>query len=1316
MDPRISILAFPQSFEAGNLTVRILVVPRLSTAWNCDPLQPLFVGPAPGDTAVAFADADLRLEARIMPGLETFPVVQVGDPSRALPEASGVQADARPLFAELSTRFKISPTPRLADPAWTGGRSIWKYLPLSYRQSFLFTGPRTSSARTDDAYHCAIKRDKTYNPAFVVTPDDVCWGKVYAYCLRQPLLAERLGLIRAATFAVETAWLPKGGFVYVTLAPDSDYASQAAADPTFLKLYAARVPALRHAASRQLFGAVLLPVLTAPPASTLNYDDVLIDAAGYDDGFAKIAHSFQPVSQNLLSEQPDGFAPLNDIGIRLGWDDEQILIWQNRQLTDVGRALDSPMGVFGYRIDARQHGSPDFPKWHSLVHVRAKDALTLGAVTLASTDPLWDGELAVEVHPQQLDGDQAAGQFWLPSYFTQWTGTSLVLPDENAALLYKTEQGKVPYPERVPNPNAPDPGKTPSALGRLYRPLDLDQIPLHYGQVYDFRVRFEDPTGGGPDSSRDALHASASGVTTIPFRRHVQPNSAGIDNLPKQPPAGNDPFFHDNQLVVHRPLLGYPSVMFTGKYSDADALARLQAASDAAADFATPGKEHEAFGIPDPDVERVRIDIEVRTLRMDNLLSISGKEPYMLLYTAERKFAADFDQPCTIPLHFRDAGVLEPGVPGLGDLGLSQADIDNGDDLVLPTARDIRLTIRAVASDNADYFASGANIGKPRQAMVRQESSDETALFASSDIRGLYLQPDPPDNFTLSIKSLLLERVVDGPAIIQRLAQQLDVDHKGLTLVGRKGERVVFGCSRRIRHTLAPDHSSLTFAAKEDLYNHWIVPLIYRLRRDWTWDDLQNVSFDIMRASAFGDAGLLDVLPGTLVGNWEVFPIAAVQSLDSPQRDHTTLIFLDAVEPKPDDPAIKFPDIIQLRYEVKPNFRSAPAAQDDPESVYLTLPVTTPPAQVPQIVAAGIALSKYDRNDVYSKTSPRRRSLWIEFADAIKDPHDEYFIRLLGYASDPLLSDNRFETLTPPEESPLAIDPELIRVITGHAKDEQPTDDQSGLSAMIRLTPSDSSPRHFLVSLPPGLNADSPELFGFFTYELRAAHAHIWSTAQGRFSRALKVTGVQHPAPTLFCTTRRTQDELIAEAPYALAVINGKNITARPPRTQIWVLLYAQVRQADGKDYRNILLDDRELQLIPPPQRGKLVNPDGSIGIPLQNRDAQTRGFTRWKEDEIVAFLRELGLPADSPLSVLAVEMMPTLADFRNGRTRGGAAAFDAASSAYSSRSGFAGASSPAAEAVAQIRPLSDGLGNFRILRTSPLTEAGEICCTACNV
>ena len=120
----------------------------------------------------------------------------------------------------------------------------------------------------------------------------------------------------------------------------------------------------------------------------------------------------------------------------------------------------------------------------------------------------------------------------------------------------------------------------------------------------------------------------------------------------------------------------------------------------------------------------------------------------------------------------------------------------------------------------------------------------------------------------------------------------------------------------------------------------------------------------------------------------------------------------------------------------------------------------------------------------------------------------------------------------------------------------------------------------------------------------------IWSTAQGRFGRALRTTGVQHPAPTLFCTCHaQTRRSLVVEAPYAQAVLGGKNITADPPRTEIWALLYAQVRQADGKDFRNILLDDRVLRVVPR-IRGKLEDPAGKVLAGFQNRDAPAHGIT----------------------------------------------------------------------------------------------------------
>jgi hypothetical protein len=63
-----------------------------------------------------------------------------------------------------------------------------------------------------------------------------------------------------------------------------------------------------------------------------NYDSLFIETAEYDDGFAKIVHCHQPPHRDPLVEEADGSYPVNDSGISLGWDDEQILIWYMRQL------------------------------------------------------------------------------------------------------------------------------------------------------------------------------------------------------------------------------------------------------------------------------------------------------------------------------------------------------------------------------------------------------------------------------------------------------------------------------------------------------------------------------------------------------------------------------------------------------------------------------------------------------------------------------------------------------------------------------------------------------------------------------------------------------------------------------------------------------------------------------------------------------------------------------------------------------------------------------------------------------------------------
>ena len=95
---------------------------------------------------------------------------------------------------------------------------------------------------------------------------------------------------------------------------------------------------------------------------------------------------------------------------------------------------------------------------------------------------------------------------------------------------------------------------------------------------------------------------------------------------------------------------------------------------------------------------------------MDNLLSVSGKENYVHLYTTHCSFPPvnnddDFDATLTVPIVYRDVRVLRTGGDKdlTADLGLP-ADFDNLTQVVLPRARTVRLTIRAVCEDKLNYY------------------------------------------------------------------------------------------------------------------------------------------------------------------------------------------------------------------------------------------------------------------------------------------------------------------------------------------------------------------------------------------------------------------------------------------------------------------------------------------------------------------------------------------------------------------------------------------------------------------------------------
>ena len=253
--------------------------------------------------------------------------------------------------------------------------------------------------------------------------------------------------------------------------------------------------------------------------------------------------------------------------------------------------------------------------------------------------------------------------------------------------------------------------------------------------------------------------------------------------------------------------------------------------------------------------------------------------------------------------------------------------------------------------------------------------------------------------------------------------------------------------------------------------------------------------------------------------------------------------------------------------------------------------------------------------------------LWLEFAEPPVDPGDAYFVRVLAKAPDPmLLSTDELlpdATGTPLPETPLPLDPEWMRLITpGQLPDE------SGLSAMQSIGGRTANAPQYMIPLPPDLDASSTELFGFFVYEVRLGHtAARWSTAQGRYGPMLRVAGVQHPAPPLICQAARVKSDILVKAPYATPTFNGANVRPPVPHTDLWAVLYARVRQADGTAWRNVLLV--QTQLFAPPAGNDPV----SAGIPI------LYGEGSFAADAVSAGLTRLGLPNDEPLTVLVAEL-----------------------------------------------------------------------------
>ncbi len=1194
-------------------TTRILSI-RLLVAPTGNPLEPL-VPASPG--VPAFADARFAFSVNISDTIGALPQRTLVDQVTVLPDPGGGTTtvnspNARVIFTAIKDALEI-PDTSAADTFSPQSRDLTKqvrkYLPVSYRHSFAFVKPRTSLAVIDDTYHCLMKCPPDPQPP--QPPTVIGWGEALAFAMRQPRMAEALGLIVSFDVPLDASpRLETGGWLWVELAAASDYFAEAST-AGFFRSFATRVPELPVESDRPVFTPVVFPVSAdaATTAALGNFDKVFVEAIRFDDGFSKIVHARQPLSADILDEEGSGAPIGRDEGIQLAWDDEDILEGQNRALgapPDGEDAVLAPRGVFGYRVDVRPEGETT---WTSLSMVRAP--LNVGVDLGDALEERW-----TEVVPTEH-----SNQIWLPAWFVNWRGGSLVVSTLDELRLMNV------------------PTNRPETLV----PIDADNVELRYGRRYEFRVRLADTTGGGPAIDSAPIRMGESPTALVHMKRHRAPSIVEVDTVTPKP-NGTVP-----NVRVWRPRLGYPEAVFAAGPAARTSLLAQIAANDAGLPI-----DAKAPTIHDPDTAFLQIRVLIRPPKFDPLADDEG---FIQWYKTTRRFPSDPTQPLNLALSWQSAAdYREINIsPQLGAEGAVSGPI------TLTTARDIRLEVRALGRNDLAYFASqmarlGLVVAIDLHAVAAElDEMDLLRPLPPSDmLRSVFLQPDPSGD-RASTHAVVTQNE-PSPVLLSRLASALDLVADDPMLMSQVGDRIAFGCTG-LTHHAAPDASSIEFADPSELAGQWINAVQVVIDRDWTWRGAGSPTLVVNRTVALPDA-MGAVSESVNVGTIELMNTINVQATRKPNRSFMRMVFIDALPPRmgPDG----FPYETVVTYTVRLQLEGGGGVT---QSVETRLPITTPPTQVPEVVAAGIALTPYAHDADYASTASRTKRLWLEFKEPLADQRDAWFVKPLTSTPDPMLLPGVEPVADPIVVDGAALDPELVRVITPGQ-----VEDLAGLSTMQPLEPSATSNRHFLLPLPPNTDPGSPELFSFYTYEIRAGHDRgpasdpLWSTAQGRFGEALILEGVQHPAPELTCSVIAEPEGAIrVRAPYAAPYVGLRRVLPKRPNTEIWIVLYARVVQADANTKRNIQIDLRRLQ------------------IPREHRGATTplfvEGEVEWSSADVLAALDLAGLAEDTPISVLAVELLPE------------------------PNSSFAD-------------PLGGDLGQVRILRTSPLSPVERDCCT----
>src|SRR5271154_5153557 len=186
----LTILPYLQHGDTSELQLRLLLFPRGS------PLGPLTTN------APSFATAHFKFDVHLQQGLEDLPTPSTS-PLLVTVDSPPVST-ARPIFTGLEQQFQIDPNPPSGNTRATGTQ-VKKHLPLTYQQAVNYAPGASGLVFTNNTYSCLFKAPpaKPYTPLPAPNPK-VAWGKVIAFLLRNPALAQAAGLIRVFDLPIAT--------------------------------------------------------------------------------------------------------------------------------------------------------------------------------------------------------------------------------------------------------------------------------------------------------------------------------------------------------------------------------------------------------------------------------------------------------------------------------------------------------------------------------------------------------------------------------------------------------------------------------------------------------------------------------------------------------------------------------------------------------------------------------------------------------------------------------------------------------------------------------------------------------------------------------------------------------------------------------------------------------------------------------------------------------------------------------------------------------------------------------------------------------